>query len=84
MTKGDLFGGEALRRLSTNAYGELAVDASSETARLRTQCYELIRRSGLRTDHHRRKALRHLVNSRNTVQELREVRTMIKRATTIQ
>jgi len=85
MTKvnNDLFDGGSLRRPSVNAHGELAVDTTSEASKLREQCYRLIHRYyGLGASHHKRQAMKRLVNSRRTVQELREVRTMIKRATT--
>ena len=76
----DLFGGP-LRRLPVNGSGELVVDTTSDLARLRDECHDMIRRYGYGTDHHKRTAMRRLVDSRTTLDELRQVRALIRKET---
>ena len=72
----DLFGGQSLRRLPLDHQGAIAVDTDSQDARLRDQCLKLIRR-------HDRRSRRHLLatlTTRTTTEELRQLRTLLKRS----
>ena len=75
-----LFGGP-LRRLPVNGSGELVVDTTSDLARLRDECHDMIRRYGYGTDHHKRASMRRLVDSRTTLEDLRQVRALIRKET---
>ena len=77
----DLFGGP-LRRLPVNGSGELVVDTTSDLARLRDECHTMIRRYVWRgTDHHKRASMHRLVDSRTTLEDLRQVRELIRKET---